>query len=684
MPLFSRSHRLSRSAGRPDCKQRAVGRETGYPCVFPRLHPPAVPTPEAPTLIDIPDARGGGGETRLRVAFGTPTRWIVARAQDEVAAAIDAAHAEARAGAWCVGWVCYEAAPGLNATLVPDDHVHLPAPGSVLAAFAVFDAAQPWPDRDPTLDEASWDTDAWGSELLPAASSAEETSVPPGFAQRIERIRSRIRAGDVYQVNLTTQLASTLQGDDLAYFDALRRSQPRGYLFRIAHALDGVAERILSVSPELFFHWHEGRVTTQPMKGTAPRGASPAADEAAAAALRASDKERAENLMIVDLMRNDLSRVARLGTVQVPRLFELHALPTVWQMTSTITAQTRPGLRLSELFGALFPCGSVTGAPKRFAMSVIRELETVPRGVYCGAVGVLQPGGEAVFNVPIRTVTLRAETNGPGPAGHPMRWQARCGIGSGITFDSRPDSEAREWRDKQVFLQRAARPFDLLETLRLEDGGYWLLDRHLARLQRSAAHFGYPLDLQAVGAALDALASRHDRGIFRARLLVSASGRVRTEASALPPNPEPVRLAWATRPMPPADEFIRHKTTRREAYAPFLPRRAPGEDAPFDTLLWNRERRITETTFGNIALRIDGRWLTPAADAGLLPGVYREALLGEARIAEAPLTVDDLGRASAAAFLNSVRGWLDVDWPHLRAQWEAWRATRDVPPATKA
>jgi para-aminobenzoate synthetase/4-amino-4-deoxychorismate lyase len=632
-----------------------------------------VPTPDEATLVDIPTALGGGRGTRLRARFGTPARWIVARAQDEVAAVIDAAHAAALAGAWCVGWVCYEAAPGLNATLAPDNHVHTPRPESVLAAFAVFDAAQPWPDSDPTLDEAYWDTGPWGSELLPVASSAEETSVPPAFGQRVEHIRSRIRAGDVYQVNLTTQLASALRGDDLAYFDALRRSQPRGYVFRIAHALDGVPERILSVSPELFFRWDAGRVTTQPMKGTAPRGASPGSDEAAAAALRASDKERAENLMIVDLMRNDLSRVARLGSVRVPQLFELHALPTVWQMTSTITAETRAGLRLSELFSALFPCGSVTGAPKRFAMSIIRQLETEPRGVYCGAIGLLQPGGAALFNVPIRTVTLRAEA-AVAASGGPSRWQARCGVGSGITFDSRADAEAREWRDKQGFLQRAARPFELLETLRLEDGQYWLLDRHLARLQRSAAHFGYPMDREHVTAALDEAASLHAKGLYRARLLVSATGRVRVEAAQFVPTPEPVRLAWASRPMALADEFVRHKTTRREAYTPFAPAHAPGGGAPFDTLLWNRDGRITETTFGNIALRIGGEWLTPATDAGLLPGVYREALLEDGRIREAALTVDDMAHADGAAFLNSVRGWLEVDWLHLVEQWRAWRS----------
>jgi para-aminobenzoate synthetase/4-amino-4-deoxychorismate lyase len=405
---------------------------------------------------------------------------------------------------------------------------------------------------------------------------------------------------------------------------------------------------VSSVSPELFFHWKDGVVTTQPMKGTAPRGADDATDRASADALLATPKERAENLMIVDLLRNDLSRIAAPGSVRVPRLFELHALPTVWQMTSTIRARTRPGLRLAELFAALFPCGSVTGAPKRAAMAAIRSLEASPRGVYCGALGVMQPGGEVTFNVPIRTVVLRADD-----PRDPARWRMECGIGSGITYDSRAASEAQEWRDKQAFLRRAARPVELLESLRLEDGRYWLLDGHLARLAQAAKHFGHPLDVARVRDALDATARTLPTGVHKVRLRVTDRGEVLVDASPLAPTQEPVRLAFASRPMPPADEFILHKTTRREAYAAFTP-----TGGAFDTLLWNAAGELTETTIGNVALRIDGRWLTPPVSAGLLPGVCRAALLAEGRVAEARLLVDDLAKAEGVAFFNSVRGWL--------------------------
>ncbi|MFO1318740.1 MAG: chorismate-binding protein [Burkholderiales bacterium] len=609
----------------------------------------------AVTLVDIPASPGRSGRTRVRLAFRSPLRWVVARRLDEVAAVLDEAHSLSRQGRWCVGWVTYEAAAGLDPAFVPGNHVHPHAEGA-LAAFAVFDQAVEWSDDDES--PAGWRTEPWRSDLLEASG----TRPTPHFTQLVDTIRQRIADGDFYQVNLTTRLESTLTGDALAYFHALRRSQPDGYLFRLRHDLDGVEEQILSVSPELFFHWTDDALRTQPMKGTAPRGATPDADAAAADALRASPKERAENLMIVDLLRNDLSRIATLGSVRVPSLFELHALSTVWQMTSTIEARTRPGVRLSGIFAALFPCGSVTGAPKRAAMAGLRALEADPRGVYCGAVGVMRPGGEVLFNVPIRTVTLRAA----GEVAGATRWRAQCGVGSGITFDSRAGDEAREWHHKQGFLRRAASPFELLETLRLEDGRYWLQHRHLARLERSAAHFGIPMDRAGTIAALEEHAAGRAAGVHRVRLRMNVRGGVVVESSPLAPTPATVRLAWAGQPMPPADEFIVHKTTRRDAYAPFRPR---PEAAVFDTLLWNARGRITETTFGNIALRIGGTWITPDVSAGLLPGVYREALLADGRIVAGDVLVEDMERATGAAFLNSVRGWVDVDWPSLQTLW---------------
>jgi len=592
--------------------------------------PASLPPPVA--LVDFPATQGG----RQRLAFGPALTWLVATDHGDVRSVIDAAHQHARQGRWCVGWVAYEAAPAFDHHLP----VHTPEAGQPLAMFAVFEHATAWPEP---LQTGAWQTTDWQSGL-----KAHE------FTAKVEAIRELIRAGEVYQVNLTAPLASELQprapDTALHYFHALHRSQPKGYAVCLDMASGPTQpgpSHVLSVSPELFFHWHEGQITTRPMKGTAARGATPQEDHAAALHLQTSDKERAENLMIVDLLRNDLSRIATLGSVQVPSLFDVQALPTVWQMTSTVQALTREGLRLSDVFAALFPCGSITGAPKRRAMHHIARLEGAPRGVYCGAVGLMTPGGEVTFNVPIRTVVLK-------PA--PLAWAASCGIGSGITLDATPEAEAQEWHHKQAFLKRAAQPFELLESLRLEHGHMPRLDAHLQRLAGTARHFGFPCDLDAVRATLLQQAQALPQGTHKVRLLVDAQGRIHGEAAPLADSPSPITIALASQPMPPADEFIAHKTTHRGAYAAF---HAPA--GCFDTLLWNTRGEVTEFTIGNVAVKLAGEWFTPPLSAGLLPGVMRQALLAEGRLRERSITVDELRHhAEGLALVNSVRGWLDA------------------------
>ena len=608
----------------------------------------AVVAAEPIALIDFPADLRAGSPARERLAFAQPLRWLVATEASQVRPVLDEAEALARQGRWCVGWVAYEAVCGLQATLPS----HAPEPGMPLAVFAVFEHATPWPAEAMPVDACS--TTAW------QPSPATDT-----VATRIEAIHELIRAGEVYQINLTApyratlrpNAPSTLASAPRSYFQALHASQPLGFgCFLDMQGLPtaGGPSHVLSVSPELFFDWQGPRITTRPMKGTAPRQATPEADAAAAQHLRTSDKEKAENLMIVDLLRNDLSRIAETGSVQVPALFDVEPLPTVWQMTSTITANTREGTSLSEVFAALFPCGSITGAPKRRAMHHITRLEDQPRGVYCGAVGLIRPGGHATFNVPIRTVTLQ-----PAPEG----WAASCGIGSGITIDAQPQAEAREWWHKQAFLRRAARPFELLESLRLDNGTVARLDAHLARLTRSARHFGRPCDVDQVTQALHQLAAQHPQGVFKVRLLLDARGGIRCEAAPLPATATPVKLHLAERPMPSADEFITHKTTRREAYAPFAP-----PTGCFDTLLWNEAGQLTECTIGNVALQLQGQWVTPPLSCGLLPGVMRETLLQQGRLHERIIETNELRLATGIAMLNSVRGWLDVDLAHLLGQ----------------
>lgn len=560
---------------------------------------------------------------RLRGCWSSPpARWLRAGRHEEVSAVIAEAEAAARAGAWVLGGLRYEAAAAFDKVLATH------ATTVPLAEFALYDTApEPWLESEP----AHTGFLGWQDES-------------PDANDAIERIRTYIRDGDCYQVNLTTRLRARAALDPEQLFLALHASQPGGFSLFLREA--GAA----SVSPELFFDWRpvpgakaSWLLAAQPMKGTAPRGRDRVDDEAAQQHLRTSEKERAENLMIVDLLRNDLSRVAQLGTVRVPRLFELHALPTVWQMTSTVTAVSRAGLTLADAFAALFPCGSVTGAPKVRAMQIIRELEGSPRGWYCGALGLIQPGGVATFNVPIRTVEFHDEA-------------LTCGIGSAITLDSEPAAEIAEWRAKARFLSRAEAPVEALETLRLEAGVPVRGDAHLARMQRTARHFGLRFSMAEARAHLKAIAAEHPEGNWRLRLTCDAEGRLQHTLAALIPTAEPVRLFLADKPIATRGqgaEFLVHKTTRREAYAGF----AKPADA-FDVILWNEVGELTECSFGNFALQLDGQWLTPPLAAGLLPGVLRAELLAQGRIKEARLIREDLARAEGLAFFNSLRGWL--------------------------
>ncbi|MBC7215341.1 MAG: chorismate-binding protein [Burkholderiaceae bacterium] len=396
-------------------------------------------------LIDFADPHDAAAP-RLRHAFAAPRALWVARTPDEVRPVLTAVEAAAQQGAWCVGFVRYEAAPAFDAALATH------AADGPLAWFAVHDAPLPWPAHMASP----------ATVLPPPALHWQSLPERAAFERAFAAIAQAIARGESYQVNLTAQLRGRWQGAAgpgtsstasstvpstatrcaaRALFATLQRAQPGGY----AAWLDAGEEQVLSVSPELFFDWQGARILTRPMKGTAARGATPAQDAAQAAALRASPKERAENVMIVDLLRNDLSRIAEPHSVQVPALFRTEALPSVWQMTSDVQARVRPGTRLADVFSALFPCGSVTGAPKVRAMQIIRALEPGPRGIYCGAIGVVRPsimaggGIHATFNVAIRTVVLRAG-------------EARCGIGSGITADATAEGEWQEWQHKRGFL----------------------------------------------------------------------------------------------------------------------------------------------------------------------------------------------------------------------------------------
>lgn len=615
---------------------------------------PIVPVITA--LVDFADPRDPAAP-RVRQAFGRPHALWQAQRPEDVPGVLAAAEAAAAAGVWCLGFVAYEAAPAFDAALAT--HAPDPAQGP-LAWFAAYDQPLPWPEGEDALASAAPWLD-WAADLDRSA-----------FDTALDRIQAGIAVGETYQVNFTAPLRATLSSDEVPnqgrlLFAALQRAQPGGYAAWIdtaaaqrALADDGAGQgtateapgiQVLSASPELFFDWCGDDILARPMKGTAPRGATPEADAALAQGLRTSPKERAENVMIVDLLRNDLSRIAQPHSVQVPALLQTQALASVWQMTSDVTARTRPGTRLVDVFAALFPCGSVTGAPKVQAMQTIRALEPAPRGVYCGAIGLLRlesgpeapPGAvRATFNVPIRTVVLQGD-------------QAVCSIGSGITSGAEAPAEWAEWGHKRAFLKRANAGFELLETLALEDGHLRHLPDHLARMAGAARHFGFPWPEAAVVDALQALATAHPQGLWRVRLQLDTAGQPIAEAYAAKPTPVQVRLQLADRPFLAAHSaFVRHKTTRRDHYAAF----APQALGVFDTILWNTAGELTETTFGNLAVLLDGAWVTPPVSCGLLPGVGRTVALREGRLREAAVRLDDLPRVQGWAFLNSLRGWI--------------------------
>jgi para-aminobenzoate synthetase/4-amino-4-deoxychorismate lyase len=384
------------------------------------------------------------------------------------------------------------------------------------------------------------------------------------------------------------------------------------------------------------------------MKGTAARGRFAEEDDVRKAALRASPKERAENVMIVDLLRNDLGKLALSGSVRVPELLTLETYPTFHTLTSTITATLPESVRLTDIFRALFPCGSVTGAPKVSTMKLIRELEPSPRGVYCGAIGLVKPGGDAIFSVPIRTLVL-------------SQHGAEYGVGGGVTWDSRAENEYHELGVKASIVTDPEPDFSLLETL-LWDGNVCVrLARHVARIQKSAAFFGFALDERVLRGMLLEHVQNHPDTPRRVRMLVSRDGTVTVESSPFTPSTKPLSVALAKEPVESRDTFLCHKTTRRSVYEA---RRADAPDAD-DVLLWNENGELTEFTIGNLVLELDGKRLTPPREAGLLNGVMRQEELEAGRITERKLYPQDLARADKVWRINSLRGWQEVEKPLL-------------------
>lgn len=588
------------------------------------------------------------------VLFHSPEEIICAQTIQEVGPALARMDACLADGYHLAGWIAYECAayfePRLRASMKAKA-------GEPLIWMLATREAQPLTSFE--LEELFM-ASRRGSGRKCTLTFGDAKETPESYARALNRVHDYIAAGDVYQINHTFPLPCTLEGDALALYEQLRMSQPVPYGAFIDTGDAGLkgngkgeAWQVLSLSPELFVERVGDRLACRPMKGTAPRGRTTAEDAAIAAELKGDPKSRAENLMIVDLIRNDLSRIAAPGSVRVPTLYEVEAYPTLHQMTSTVTADAPDGLVPSELLRALFPCGSVTGAPKVRAMEIIAELEKAPRGIYCGAIGHFSPAQGKLparwsLNVPIRTLVFDHEGEG------------RLSIGSGVVADSATKAEYEECLLKARFAREESESFSLIETLRLDTGGsYHLLDRHMARLADSAAYFDFALNMDTVMEVLNdhAAAFEGSGEARRVRLLVGPRGSASVTSTALPASPvAPARVCLAATRTNSGDPFLVHKTTRRQVYDGAFARAFTAGYA--DILFFNERDELTEGAISTVFIVKDGQWFTPPIEAGVLPSILRSEVLarGEPHVTVAPISRAALLDADEIYIGNSVRG----------------------------
>ncbi len=532
-----------------------------------------------------------------------------------------------KAGFYLAGFLTYEFGYHLEEKLKPYRERR---PEAVpLAWFGVFETPEPF-----KIKTSPGGTGVRLSDLTLNLS-------PEAYQEAISRIKSYIASGDTYQVNYTLKYHFRFEGAPRELFFRLLRKQR----VRYACLFETPNFSVLSLSPELFLQRKGSILRSSPMKGTAPRGRFPEEDREIARWLSEDRKNRAENIMIVDLIRNDLGRICEKGSVWVPELFKVERYRTVHQMISTVEGRLREGTAFHEIIKALFPCGSVTGAPKIRTMEIIAELEAEPRGVYTGALGFIKPNGDFVFNVAIRTVVLKGN-------------RGEFGIGSGIVWDSDPEEEYRECLLKARFLTEDPPEFALLETLRFEPGqGFIRLERHLARLKRSAAYFTLPFPENRLREGLQKLERKLSERT-RVRLLLSEWGEVCLETGPLKDFSRPIRVGLKRRTFSPDSPFLFHKTTHRPWYEEA--RREAERLGVTEIVFFDEKGRLTEGTISNVFLEIDGRLYTPPLSLGLLPGILRETLLETGRCREKEIHLSDLWRGRLYLG-NSVRGLIPVE-----------------------
>ena len=560
-------------------------------------------------------------ELGLRQLFTKPIKELKTRDIDRVEALLREVEAYQEAGFYAVGYVSYEAAPAFEEKLA----VH-PAPlmGEYLLYFTIHQEVEtlPFPEDYEAVDlPANW----------------KEEVEAPAYQKAIETIHHHIRQGDTYQVNYTVQLSQELKADPLAIYNRLVVEQKAHYNAFIQH--DDVA--ILSISPELFFEQEDRLLTTRPMKGTTRRGLTNQADLQEAAWLEADPKNRAENMMIVDLLRNDMNQISEIGSEQVTRLCQVEQYSTVWQMTSTIESRLRPEVDLVQAFQALFPCGSITGAPKISTMEIIQQTEIAPRGVYCGTIGILLPRGKRIFNVAIRTLQMQGT-------------KAIYGVGGGITWDSKWEGEYQETKQKSAVLYRQEPRFELLTTGRIHQGELTFLEQHLTRLREASRYFAYPFDEPKLLNDLQEELAHVDPSLdYRCRIALQKNGSfhlVITELTDLPASYLQAQLTEQKIDL--ATPFTYFKTSQRNHLAA----------NHREQIFYLPNGSLLETTIGNLILEIEGKLYTPPAYLPLLDGIYRRHLLETQQVEEKLLTLKDLKNADRIYACNALRGLYELDF----------------------
>lgn len=560
-------------------------------------------------------------ELGLRHLFTEPIKELKTRDLDQVEALLKEVETYQEAGFYAVGYISYEAAPAFEKKFA----VH-PAPlmGEYFLYFTIHEEVEtlPFPEEYEAVDlPANW----------------KEEVEAPAYQEAIETIHHHIRQGDTYQVNYTVQLSQELESDPLAIYNRLVVEQKAHYNAFIQH--DDVS--ILSISPELFFEQDDRLLTTRPMKGTTRRGLTNQEDLQEAAWLEADPKNRAENMMIVDLLRNDMNRISEIGSEQVTRLCQVEQYSTVWQMTSTIESRLRAEVDLVQTFRSLFPCGSITGAPKISTMEIIQKTEKSPRGVYCGTLGILLPKGKRIFNVAIRTLQMQGN-------------QAIYGVGGGITWDSKWESEYQETKQKSAVLYRQEPRFELLTTGRIHQGELTFLEQHLTRLREASRYFAYPYDepklLKELQEELAHLESNLD---YRCRIALQKNGTfhlVITELTDLPASYLQAQLTEQKLDL--ATPFTYFKTSQRDHLS----------QSDHDQIFHLPDGTLLETTIGNLVLEIEGQLYTPPAHLPILDGIYRRHLLETQQVEEKLLTLNDLTDADRIYACNALRGLYELDF----------------------